>query len=96
MAYRFEWDKRKARSNLRKHGVSFDEASTVFDDPSALIFPDDDHSEAEERELIIGYSVARRLLIVGFTERTEEILRLISARGVTRKERQTYEEHRSI
>lgn len=45
MAYRFEWDKRKARSNLRKHGVSFDEASTVFDDPSALIFPDDDHSE---------------------------------------------------
>lgn len=96
MAYRFEWDKRKATSNLKKHGVSFDEASTVFDDPSALIFPDDDHSEAEERELIIGYSVVRRLLIVGFTERTGETLRLISARGVTRKERQSYEEHHFI
>jgi len=96
MAYRFEWDRRKATTNLRKHGVNFDEAISVFDDPSAFIFPDDDHSEAEERELIIGYSVSRRLLVVGFTEQTEEILRLISARSVTRKERKAYEDNQFI
>ncbi len=93
MTYRFEWDGRKATLNLTKHGVSFDEASTVFDDPLAAIFDDETHSTVEVRELIIGYSVAGRLLLVSFTELPGETLRLISARTATRKERQDYEEH---
>lgn len=91
MPYRFEWDSRKAATNIRKHSVSFDEASTVFDDPLAAIFDDETHSTAEMRELIIGHSLAGRLLLVGFTERPGEMLRLISARVATRKERQDYE-----
>lgn len=94
MSYRFEWDSRKALSNLKKHGVSFDEASTVFDDPLAAIFVDEAHSSAEVRELIIGHSIAGRLLVVSFTERTGEMLRLISARVATRTERQDYEDNR--
>jgi len=91
MPYRFEWDSRKASINIRKHGVSFDEASTVFDDPLAAIFDDETHSTTEARELIIGHSVTGRLLLVAFTERAGEMLRLISARVVTRKEHQDYE-----
>lgn len=91
MPYRFEWDSRKAATNIRKHGVSFDEASTVFDDPLAVIFDDETHSTIEVRELIIGHSVAGRLLLVAFTERPGEMLRLISARVVTKQERQDYE-----
>jgi hypothetical protein len=93
MPYRFEWNRRKAVANIRKHGVSFDEASTVFDDPLAAIFDDEAHSTAEMRELIVGHSVAGRLLLVGFTERPGEKLRLISARVVTQKERQDYEDN---
>lgn len=94
MPYRFEWDSRKALSNLKKHGVSFDEASTVFDDPLAAIFDDEAHSSAEVRELIIGHSIAGRLLVVSFTERPGEMLRLISVRVATNKERQDYEDSR--
>ncbi len=94
MPYRFEWDRNKAATNIRKHGVSFDEASTVFDDPLAAIFDDLEHSALEARELIIGYAVTGRLLIVIFVERGEEALRLISAREATRKERHDYEEYR--
>jgi uncharacterized DUF497 family protein len=65
----FEWDPRKAGSNLKKHGVSFAEALTVFSDPAARIFDDLDHSVDERREIIIGYSRRPRLLIVGFAER---------------------------
>src|SRR5258708_6790407 len=65
----FEWNAQKAGSNFQKHRVSFDEASTVFDDPLAVIFPDDDHSLEEAREIIIGHSIMRRLVIVCFTER---------------------------
>jgi uncharacterized protein len=93
MAVRLEWDSRKASGNLRKHGISFDEASTVFDDPLAAIFPDEDHSVGEIRELIIGHSVRNRLLVVSFTEREPEIIRIISARLVTRKEIEAYEEN---
>ena len=93
MAVRIEWDSRKAAGNLRKHGVSFDEASTVFDDPLAVIFDDEDHSVDEIRELIIGYSIRRQLLIVSFTEREPEIVRIISARLATRKEIKDYEEN---
>jgi len=93
MSYRFEWDDNKARSNLIDHGVSFDEASTVFDDSLARIFDDEGHSIDERREIIIGHSVNNRLLLVCFTERPKEIIRIISARTPTGKERKGYEEN---
>ncbi len=86
----FEWDEEKAAANLAKHGVSFDEAQTAFDDPLYVDFYDPDHSIDEHRYIIIGASQQRRLLIVSYTER-DEIVRLISAREVTRSERETYE-----
>ncbi len=89
----FEWSDKKARNNHRKHGVSFDEACTVFDDPLAFIFPDEDHSEGETREIIIGHSIVRRLLIVCFTTRSSHHIRIISARLATRRERSDYENH---
>ncbi len=92
MSFRFEWDSQKAAANLRKHRVSFDEARTVFNDSLARIFDDPAHSTDERREILIGHSVAGRLLIVSFTERGEAI-RLISARLTTRRERQDYEEN---
>jgi uncharacterized protein len=87
----FEWNNEKAASNLAKHGVSFEEAKTVFDDSVYVDFYDPDHSEDEERYLIVGQSNRGRLLIVSYTERRNSI-RLISAREVTRTERETYEE----
>jgi uncharacterized protein len=88
---RFEWNNEKAASNLAKHRVSFEEAKTVFDDPLYVDFYDPDHSEDEERYLIVGQSDRGRLLIVSYTERRDSI-RLISAREVTRTEREAYEE----
>ena len=96
MAFRFEWDGRKAGANIRKHDVSFDEASSVFDDPLAVIFEDEAHSTSEMRELIVGHSVAERLLMVCFAELPGEMLRLISARVATKKERQDYEDNLNI
>ncbi len=93
MSYRFAWDNKKAAANLAKHQVSFDEASTVFDDPLAFIFDDETHSLEERREIIIGHSLNQRLLLVSFTERSNEIIRIISARSVTRKERNDYEKN---
>ena len=87
MGIGFEWDRRKGAANLRKHGVSFDEASTVFHDPLTLIFDDEDHSEDETREIAIGHSVTGRLLLVSFVERTENVIRIISARITTTHER---------
>ena len=89
---KFEWDNQKAERNKIKHDISFDEAETVFSDPLAVIFNDEWHSTTEEREIIIGLSNDDRLLLVCFTERTGGI-RLISAREVTKKERQDYEEN---
>jgi uncharacterized protein len=89
----FEWDKAKAAANFRKHNVSFDEASTVFSDPLARIFDDEEHSAVELREIIIGHSVINRLLLVCFTERSEDAVRIFSARQATRNERQDYEEN---
>jgi uncharacterized protein len=88
---KFDWDKKKAASNLSKHGVSFDEAKTIFDDPLYIDFYDPNHSDEEERYLIIGVSSQGRLLIASYTER-DESTRLISARVVTRAEREAYEE----
>ena len=87
----YDWDPEKAASNLEKHAVSFDEASSVFDDPLFIDFYDPDHSMNEHRYLIIGQSAAGRLLIVSFTERNENV-RLISARELTPSERRAYEE----
>jgi uncharacterized protein len=87
----FEWDARKAASNRRKHGVSFEEAATVFADPQARIRPDAVHSGEEDRELILGMSSAERALVVSFVERGQAI-RIISSRLATRGERHAYEE----
>ncbi len=87
----FEWDPRKAKTNLRKHGVSFTEAGTIFGDELAITVPDPDHSEAEDRYITIGWSVRRRLLIVSHTDRGDKI-RIISARELTKAERKDYEE----
>ena len=87
----FEWDRRKAERNLRKHGVSFEEAVSVFSDPEELTIDDPDHSLDEERCVSVGHSVLGRLLVVGYTERRSKI-RLIFARRATMPERFDYEE----
>jgi len=87
----FEWNKGKAEANLAKHGVSFEEAKTVFDDPLYIDFYDPDHSEDEDRYIIVGQSQQHRLLIVSYTKR-QNIVRLISAREATRTEKDAYEE----
>lgn len=91
MPYQFEWDSDKAEANLRKHGVSFDEAVTVFGDPLSVLLSDPDHSEGEERYLVLGQSAQGRLLVVAFVERPPRT-RIISARLATRRERNDYEE----
>ena len=91
MIIEFEWDKNKATANLSKHGVSFDEAKTVFDDSLFVDFYDPDHSDDEHRYLIIGQSHRNRILIVSYNERGN-VTRLISARVTTRRERKAYEE----
>lgn len=92
MSQQFEWDARKATDNLKKHGVLFDEALTVFADPLARILDDPDHSIDERREVIIGHSARRHVLVVGFTERGSKT-RIISARSATARERKKYEEN---
>ena len=88
----FEWDEAKAAANLAKHGVGFDEAKTVFDDPLYVDFYDPEHSVDESRYIIIGKSRQGRLLIVSYTERNDAI-RLIGARELTATERAAYEEN---
>ncbi len=88
---KFEWDPQKAEQNAQKHGVTFAEAMTVFGDPLAKLVDDPDHSEDEDRSILIGGSNRQRLLFVAFTER-EETIRIISARPLTRAEREDYEE----
>jgi uncharacterized protein len=87
----FVWDPNKASSNAAKHGVSFEEAQTVFDDPLAVIFDDEAHSQQELREILIGHSTQNRLLIISFAEQANTI-RIISARRATRNEQRDYEE----
>lgn len=91
MTFRFEWDASKAAANLAKHGVSFEEAASVFNDPLAYTFADPDHSVGEERVLTFGLSSAVRLLAVISAERGTT-LRVISARRATRHERGIYEQ----
>jgi uncharacterized protein len=87
----FEWDENKEAANQSKHRVSFEEAKTVFEDPLYVDFYDPDHSDEEDRYIIVGESRRGRLLIVSYTER-DDAIRLISAREVTRREREVYEE----
>jgi uncharacterized DUF497 family protein len=87
----FEWNPDKARSNLIKHGVSFNEASAVFNDPLSVTFPDPDHSHGEERYVIIGLSNADRILVDPHTDRAD-LVRIISAREATRNERRFYQD----
>ena len=91
MEYNFEWDPRKAAANLKKHGVSFEEAITAFGDPLSLNMPDPDHSEGEQRFVVLGTSVRSRRVVVSYTERPPRT-RIISARLATRPERRQYEE----
>ncbi len=87
----FEWNPNKAAINLKKHNISFQEATTIFDDPLSVTFPDPDHSIGENRYVIIGMSGAGQLLVVSHTDR-EDQTRIISARRATRQERRFYEE----
>jgi uncharacterized DUF497 family protein len=93
MGLAFEWDESKAKVNTRKHGVTFEEASTVFADPLSVTIYDPVHSEDEDRYIALGESQRRRLLVVVFTDRGDRI-RLISARVATRRERKDYEKGR--
>ncbi len=91
MVLRFEWDGRKADTNLRNHGVSFEEATTAFGDPLSITIPDHYHSRSEERYILLGQLSGGMLLVVAHVERGET-LRIISARKATSRERRYYEE----
>jgi len=88
----YEWDATKAIANLRKHGISFAEARTAFGDPLGRITDDPRHSDAEDRFVLLGLSEQQRLLAVMFTDRGE-VIRIITARRATRRERSNYEEN---
>jgi hypothetical protein len=88
----FEWDPTKAAANVQSHGVSFGEASTVFQDPLAQMHGDPDHSEQEWRAIMVGHSGRHRLLVVSFVYRSD-CIRIISARAATRGERREHEEN---
>jgi hypothetical protein len=87
----FEWNNKKAIENLRKHGIAFDEAATIFADPLAITYHDPEHSMEEDRYLTFGHSSQGRLLVVSHTDRDDRI-RPISAREMTRKEKSDYEQ----
>lgn len=91
VGYVFEWDRKKAESNARKHDVAFEEAMWAFADPLAILRPDPDHSIEEERYILLGISNRQRLLVVTFVERPPHT-RIISARRATPRERRIYEE----
>ncbi len=90
----FEWNSHKNDSNLKKHGVSFDEAKTVFTDEYARLISDPDNSETEDRFILLGASINSKLLLVCHCIRTEESIRIISARKADKQERKIYEGYR--
>jgi len=92
MALIFEWDEKKAKINLQKHNVSFEEASTVFADDLSITIEDPLHSDDENRYIIMGQSIKQRLLVVVHVEKSDSVIRIISARKATKKERKFYEE----
>ena len=94
---RFDWDPRKSASNRRKHGVTFEEASTVFSDEHALLIDDPDHSKEEDRFILLGLSSSLRMLVVCHCYReSAQVIRIISARKATRKEREFYNRRWSL
>jgi uncharacterized protein len=89
----FDWDEKKNQANIRKHGISFEEAQTVFFDPLAKVASDPDHSRGEARFFAVGYSAQHRLLLVVHCFReNEELIRIVSARKLTNSERKQYED----
>ena len=96
MAILFEWDENKAKENFKKHEIGFEEAKTIFNDPFLVNFPDEEHSENEERLISIGTSSTSKVLLAVHTEREQDeenvIIRIISCRKATASERRTYEE----
>jgi uncharacterized protein len=90
MYMEFEWDPNKSAKNIKKHGVSFTEAATVFGDPLSTTFPDPDHSIQENRFIIVGSSNTGKLIVIAHIYRNNRV-RIISARGATRRERKFYE-----
>lgn len=91
MALQFEWDSKKAQSNKRKHGITFEEASTIFGDPLSMTIPDPAHSVGEDRFITVGTSANGKLIVVVHTER-DDIIRIISARKATSNETRQYEQ----
>jgi uncharacterized DUF497 family protein len=91
MSLLFEWDKRKALANRKKHGITFEEASTVFSDPLSLTIPDPVHSSGEDRYISIGTSAESKLIVIVHTDR-QNMIRIISARKATGNEKRQYEE----
>ena len=91
MGLTFEWDEEKDLLNQRKHGVSFEEAKTIFNDPRSITIADEQHSDEEDRYLDLGISSRGRLIVVSYTER-EPNIRIISCRKATKSERKTYEQ----
>jgi len=91
----FEWNREKERINFQKHGITFNEAKSVFYDPLARIFDDVIHSVDESREIIIGHSFTKKLLLVVYVERKQNQIRIISARQATKKEKKDYEENKN-
>lgn len=88
---RFEWDQNKAKTNIEKHGISFEEAATVFDDEQAILFDDPDHSQEEDRSILLGFSSMANMLIVCHCLRADgNVIRIISARKATRSEEKQY------
>lgn len=90
----FEWNEDKAKKNIEKHGVSFEEAVTVFEDYNALLRDDPDHSDDEDRFILMGLSEKLSLLVVCHCVRKEDVIRIISARKATKREKSQYEERR--
>ena len=90
---RFDWDPNKAKTNIEKHGISFEEATTVFADEQAVLFDDPDHSEDENRSILLGFSAMAKMLIVCHCLREEgNVIRIISARKATKTEEKQYTE----
>ena len=90
--YQFEWDAKKAQSNSRKHGISFQEAQTIFSDECARIIDDPDHSKKEDRFILLGMSYRMQLLVVCHCYRRQSVIRIISARKAIKREQQFYME----
>ena len=92
----FKWHSEKAKSNFEKHGVSFEEAESVFDDPLQVHYPDYAHSIGEQRYICLGDSNQGRLITLAYTENTPNLFRIISARLATRREQRTYESQSNL